>query len=31
MLYGDDPLMLPQYIAKPNMLAIMQSGNLYFE
>jgi len=29
MLYGDDPLMLTQYIAKPDMLAILQSGNLY--
>ncbi|MBQ4044682.1 MAG: hypothetical protein IJD06_11880 [Clostridia bacterium] len=29
MLYGDDPLMLTQYIVKPSMLAIMQSSNLY--
>ena len=29
MLYGDDPLMLTQYIAKPSMLAIVQSSNLY--
>ena len=29
MLYGDDPLMLTQYIAKPDILAVMQSANLY--
>ena len=29
MLYGDDSLMLSMYVAKPDILAILQSSNLY--
>ena len=29
MVYGDDPLKLNEYTMVPNILAIMQSGNLY--